>query len=152
MNLRTQGPPGDMNMLRRVIAEQMKKRGGTAAPGQQSVTLGGYENPTQRDQLVRQRMGQAGLSSGVIDGEMNHQRDQYAGKRLGQFGRVASLLGGDFQQAFDQRDQSDPAAAYRGLSGLFAQQSQAQGIADPRELLKRLLMQLQGGNRPNMAV
>ena len=113
-----------------------------------------YENPTQRQNLVSQRMGQRGIDPESAQRSQEAGRDRYASGKLGQFGQVAGLLGGKFQDAFNNRDQGDLAGSYRNLSGMFAQESQAQGVADPRELLKRLMMQMQqqGGRKPMLGM
>ena len=66
----------------------------------------------------------------------------YARTRLAQLQRVVSLLSPDLQQqlAAGQRN-VDPAAAWRAISGAFANYSRQQGFNDPRYFLQNYLPQ-----------
>lgn len=80
------------------------------------------------------------VKGGANQGQVQASAQTYAKQQLLKYAQIAQLMGGKFGQAFQQQDQSDPASAYRALSGIFSQQSQAQGVADPRQLLLQLLL------------
>lgn len=102
-----------------------------------------YSTGTQNQEAYRQALGRRGIQA--TPQMMHDKANTYAQQRLSQFGKVADLMGGGFADAYHGQDMSDPAAAYRALSGLFSQQSQSQGVADPRVMLAQLLMQARQG-------
>ena len=102
-------------------------------------TLGAYHTagalPANADPSIRSARHNADL--------------QYARARLAQLQRVVSLLPPELQQqlAASQR-QIDPAAAWRAISGSFANYSRSQGFQDPRYYLQNYLPeQLRGQGR-----
>jgi hypothetical protein len=118
-----------------------------AARGQKNA--GAYISPTQRIAAIRAQLSGNGEPDAAVNANISQGAENYAQKRLGQFSQIADLLGGDFANAVHSMgSQEDAPAAYRNLSGLFAKQSQAQGIQDPRVLLQQLLMQAHGGQQP----
>ena len=121
-----------------------------AARGQKNA--GGYVSPTQRIAALRAQLSGEGEPEAAVNANIQNGANSYAQKRLGQFSQIADMLGGDFAKQFHSQDMSDPAAAYRALSGGFAQASQGKGIQDPRVLLQQLLMQSHGqGGQANQA-
>jgi hypothetical protein len=76
--------------------------------------------------------------------QIHRQAVAYARARLAQMRAVAAALPPDLQQqlAGTQGANVDPAAAWRAISGAFAQTSRQAGYVDPRYYLLRVLPEI----------
>ena len=60
----------------------------------------------------------------------------YAQHRLAQLRAIAPMLTPEIQTFLGNQGNLDPAAAWRGISGAFAQAAHQQGYQDPRMMLQ----------------
>ena len=130
-----QGAPQD-------VRAQLLQQALQAALGQQAGPARAYRRPSEGEAAIRNRPHQDG---GMGQALLRERQGKYAKRRLSQFQKIAALLGGDFQQAVEGQDMNDPLAAFKNLSGMFANASKERGVQDPRMLLQQLLMARQRG-------
>jgi hypothetical protein len=101
--------------------------------GQQ--TLGAYQKPSQAAQIAQM--------DPAMQAQMKARAAAYARARLAQMQRVISQLPPEMQAQLTQAQGGvDPAAAWRAISGSFANLSRQKGYQDPRYYLRYVLPEL----------
>lgn len=126
--------PGDQGHV--VVAPHTRRRPSPVVyqnvGGQRQPTMGAYQQPVQA--------GAVAQMDPAMQAQMHARANAYARARLMQLQKVALQLPPELQAQLGQAQQNvDPAAAWRGISGAFANLSRQQGYQDPRYYLRYIL-------------